>query len=52
MNIKINTEKIKGIKLGDSNYPEKLKNIYDPPYSLFYRGELPDNNKPAVADFK
>lgn len=35
--------------IGAEDYPEKLKNIYDPPYSLFYRGELPDNNKPAVA---
>lgn len=31
------------------DYPQKLKNIYDPPYSLFYKGNLPDRSKPAVA---
>ena len=35
--------------IGASDYPEKLKNIYDPPYNLFYKGELPDPSKPAVA---
>lgn len=33
-----------GIRLltyGDENYPERLKNIYDPPVLLYYKGELP-----------
>ena len=30
-------------------FPEKLKNLPDCPYGLFYRGSLPDPNKSAVA---
>ncbi|SDB11516.1 DNA processing protein [Pseudobutyrivibrio sp. YE44] len=33
------------ITMEDSNYPEKLRNIYDPPYGLFYIGKLPDFSK-------
>lgn len=29
----------------DEEYPYMLKNIYDPPYILYYRGRLPDNSK-------
>lgn len=32
----------------NSEYPEKLKNIYNPPYCLFVKGKLPGKNK-AVA---
>lgn len=35
----------KGIKIltfADENYPIKLKNIYDPPVLLYYKGILPD----------
>lgn len=28
----------------DDNYPILLKNIYDPPYILYYRGQLPKNS--------
>ncbi len=38
MNIKINKSKIKHIKLGDENYPEKLKNIYAKPQNLYLIG--------------
>lgn len=38
MNIKLNTNKIKTIKLEDSFYPEKLKNIYAPPKTLYLLG--------------
>ena len=41
--------KIKFTYLSSKDYPVKLKNIYEPPYSLFYRGNLPDTSKPAVA---
>lgn len=34
---------------GHADYPDKLKNIYDAPYSLFYKGRLPENGKKAVA---
>ncbi|MDC7278188.1 MULTISPECIES: DNA-processing protein DprA [Pseudobutyrivibrio] len=30
------------ITIEDKKYPEKLKNIYEPPYGLFYVGKLPD----------
>lgn len=40
---------IKFVTINDSIYPEKLRNIPDSPYFLFYKGELPDNNKPSVA---
>jgi len=35
--------------LGDSIYPVKLKNIYDPPLVLYYRGTLPDwEERPVI----
>lgn len=33
----------------DSVYPERLRNIPDPPYGLFVKGSLPDEAKPSVA---
>ena len=30
------------LTLADAKYPEKLKNIYDPPVVLYYKGKLPD----------
>ncbi len=42
----------KGIKFtykGQENYPEKLRNIYSAPYALFYKGSLPDKNRPVIA---
>ena len=30
-------------------YPEKLRQIYDPPFALFYRGRMPDEQKRSVA---
>ena len=41
-----------GIKFtypGQINYPDKLLNIYDYPYILYYKGRLPDTDKPSVA---
>ncbi len=35
---------IKAITLKDKNYPEKLKEIYNPPFVLYVKGELPDND--------
>ena len=37
-----------GIKLvctDDDDYPQRLRNIADPPYALWYRGELPGNDR-------
>ena len=33
----------------DPRFPEKLKNIPDPPFALYVKGELPDPSKPSVA---
>lgn len=38
MNINLNTSKIKTIKLEDNLYPEKLRNIYAPPKTLYLLG--------------
>lgn len=40
---------IKFITCKDSDYPENLKSIYDPPPFLFVRGELKDEDKRALA---
>ena len=42
----------KGIKFvtsDEKDFPERLRDIPDAPSFLFYRGELPDDNLPAVA---
>lgn len=33
----------------EESYPPQLREIYDPPYVLFYRGILPDYGKPMIA---
>ena len=33
------------ITMESEKYPDKLRNIYDPPYGLFFNGTLPDFNK-------
>lgn len=40
---------IKMVTYRDTDYPDKLRNIYDAPICLYYKGNLPDNNKPSVA---
>ncbi|HBY20701.1 MAG: DNA protecting protein DprA [Clostridiales bacterium GWE2_32_10] len=39
---------IKYITIQDKNYPKLLKNIYDPPYILYYKGSLPNKNDVMV----
>ncbi len=34
---------------GDKAYPARLKEIYNPPYGLFYRGGLPEEGRPSIA---
>ena len=45
---KLNEKKIKYITLPEDDYPEILKNIYDPPPVLYYKGEL-DFTRPGLA---
>ncbi len=33
----------------DKRFPEKLKNIPDPPFAIYVKGNLPDPKKPSVA---
>jgi DNA processing protein len=40
---------IRFISIKDKQYPEKLKRIYDPPFGLYVKGKLPDENKPNLA---
>ena len=41
---RLGQEKIKIITLGEKEYPKLLKEIYNPPILLYYKGVLPDNN--------
>ena len=40
---------IRFISCEDTSYPQKLKEIYDYPFGLFIRGELPKENEKTVA---
>jgi len=44
---KLSALKVSAVTISDPHYPEKLKKIYDPPYVLFYRGELP-GDRPTI----
>ncbi len=35
--------------LQDIRYPKKLRHIQNPPFCLYYKGELPDDNKKSIA---
>ncbi len=37
------------ITIEDRYYPRRLQNIQDPPYAIFYRGSLPEQQFPSVA---
>lgn len=49
MNIKLNQSKIKIIKMGDANYPEKLLHIYAPPQTLYVLGNDKILNEKSIA---
>lgn len=43
-------QNIRILPIYDEDYPDRLRNIYDPPLVLYVRGKLPDFNRlPAVA---
>ncbi len=46
---KLRDKDIKMVCVGDSDYPEKLMPYMDRPEVLFYKGRLPDKDKPIVA---
>ncbi len=37
------------VSLEQSEFPEKVKHIPNPPYALYYVGKLPDENRKAIA---
>ena len=37
------------VTMEDEAYPDKLRDIHNPPYSLFYIGALPDKSRKSVA---
>lgn len=43
------SSKIKYTFCKADDFPKRLSDIPDPPFGLFYKGELPDNAAPAVA---
>ena len=49
MNIKLNINKIKRVKLGDINYPEKLMHIYGKPQELYVLGNEKLLNEKSIA---
>lgn len=46
---KMKEEGIELVTVRDRGYPERLRNIPDAPFGLFYRGRLPEDGMPAVA---
>ncbi|MCD8038073.1 MAG: DNA-processing protein DprA [Lachnospiraceae bacterium] len=46
---KLHTAKIRHTSCLERDFPARLRNIPDPPFGLFYRGELPKDTTPAVA---
>jgi len=44
---KLSALEVSTVTIADREYPEKLKKIYDPPYVLFYQGDLP-GNRPTI----
>lgn len=46
---KLGQRNINFITINDSGYPEKLKNIYEPPLGLFVKGKLPDKGSKTAA---
>lgn len=46
---KIRKKNIKFIHMEDERYPKRLKNIYDFPYALYLKGEMPKDDYPSVA---
>ena len=37
------------VSMEQKNFPEKLRNIQDPPYALYYIGRLPEEHRKSVA---
>ncbi len=42
-------KKVRFLPFSHEEYPEKLREIYDPPYAIYVRGRLPNPSKKSVA---
>ena len=42
-------ENVDIISINDTNYPQQLKNIYDPPISIYIKGNIKNLQKPSIA---
>ncbi|MCQ2521400.1 MAG: DNA-processing protein DprA [Lachnospiraceae bacterium] len=40
---------MKAVRISDADYPARLRHISSPPQTLYYEGEIPGMDKPAVA---
>jgi DNA processing protein len=47
--MKLSEQGVSFISYEQDDYPSRLRNIFDPPYSLYYRGTLPDEHAHSVA---
>lgn len=45
----LNEKGISFVSMEQAEYPKRLKNIINPPFSLFYKGKLPNDQKKSVA---
>lgn len=45
----VNSKEINTVTMTDDDYPERLENIAGLPYMLFYKGKMPDEDRPSVA---
>ncbi len=45
----LEAEKIKTVSLNESSYPKLLSEINDPPFTIFYRGDLKCLKQPTLA---
>lgn len=46
---KMQRDGINFFSIEDENYPDKLRNIMDPPYLIYFQGSILDLNQPSVA---
>ncbi|MBP6859403.1 MAG: DNA-processing protein DprA [Candidatus Magasanikbacteria bacterium] len=45
---RLEKEHINTVSINEPDYPQLLKEINDPPHTLFFRGNLPDDRKPTL----
>ncbi|MCR5468349.1 MAG: DNA-processing protein DprA, partial [Lachnospiraceae bacterium] len=46
---KLLSKDVKAVSIFDDAYPKRLKNIYDPPFVLYYKGNIPEEDKQSIS---